>query len=92
MQQNNTGDGEKIGIWSGMSSFAATTVKIYVENVNGHFHYDFLQTELKHPTARLPKRAKMIPTRPHPIAYVEHSEGENRQIESECTQLNSKKS
>ena len=32
IQQTNTGDSGKVGIWGGISGFGATVTKIYMEN------------------------------------------------------------
>ena len=48
LQQTNTGDGGKVGIWSGISSFGTTAAKIYKDNMNGQLYCDILQMELKH--------------------------------------------
>ena len=35
IQQTSTGNGGKVGIWSGISGFGTTATKIYTENMNG---------------------------------------------------------
>jgi hypothetical protein len=38
LQQMNTGDGGKVGIWGGISGFGTTNAKIYIENMNGQLY------------------------------------------------------
>ncbi|CAF3398923.1 unnamed protein product [Rotaria socialis] len=60
LQQTNTGDGGKIGIWGGISGFGTTIAKIYTENMNGQLYCNILQTELKRSMAKFLKKTKMI--------------------------------
>lgn len=60
LEQTNTGDGGKIGIWGGISGFGTTAAKIYTENMNGHLYCDVLQHELKKFITKIPKKTKMI--------------------------------
>ena len=60
LEQTNTGDGGKIGIWGGISGFGTTAAKIYMENMNGHLYCDVLQHELKQFITKIPNKTKMI--------------------------------
>jgi transposase len=60
LQQTNTGDGGKVGIWGGISGFGTTAAKIYTENMNGQLYCDILQKELKRSMAKFPKKIKII--------------------------------
>ena len=60
IQQTNTGDGGKVGIWGGISGFGATAARIYMENMNGKLYCDVLQHQLKHSMAQIPKTTKIL--------------------------------
>ena len=60
IQQANTGDDGKVGIWGGISGFGATAAKIYMEYMDGKLYCDVLQHQLKHSMAQIPKNAKII--------------------------------
>ena len=60
IQQTNTDDGGKIGIWAGISSFGASVAKIYMENMNVKLYCDVLQHQLKHSMAQIPKNTKIF--------------------------------
>ena len=47
LEQTNTGDGGKLGVWGGISGFGTTATKIYSENMNGNLYCDVLEHELK---------------------------------------------
>ena len=59
-QQTNTGDGGKVGIWSGISGFGTTTANVYTENMNGQLYCDVLETELRRSMTKLSKKTKMV--------------------------------
>ena len=60
LQQTNTADGGKVGIWGGISGFGITAAKIYTDNMNGQLYCDILQMELKHSLKKIPKLTKII--------------------------------
>ena len=60
IQQTYTGDGGKVGIWSGISGFGTTAAKIYMENMDGKLYCDVLQHQLKHSVAQIPKNAMIF--------------------------------
>ena len=60
LQQTNTGDGGKVGIWGGISGFGTTNARIYTDNINGQLYCDALQNEIKQFLAKTPATAKMI--------------------------------
>ncbi|CAF2016844.1 unnamed protein product [Rotaria magnacalcarata] len=60
IQQTNTGDGGKVGIWGGISGFGATAARIYMENMDGKLYCDVLQHQLKHSMAQIPKTTKIL--------------------------------
>ncbi|CAF5048432.1 unnamed protein product, partial [Rotaria sp. Silwood1] len=47
IQQLNTGNGGKLGIWSGISGQGPTESKIYNDNMNEQIYCDILGGELK---------------------------------------------
>ena len=47
LQQTDTGDGGKVGIWGAISGFDTTNARIYSENMNGQLYCDVLQNEIK---------------------------------------------
>ena len=47
LQQMNTSNGGKVGIWGDIFGFGATNAKIYTENMNGELYYGVLQNEMK---------------------------------------------
>ena len=60
LQQMNTGDGEKVGIWDAISGFGTTNARIYTENINGQLYCDVLQNEVKQFLAKTPATARII--------------------------------
>ena len=60
LQQTNSGDGGKVGIWGGISGFRTTAAKIYTDNMNGQLYCDILQMKLKHSLKKIPKLTKVI--------------------------------
>ena len=60
IQQMNTGDGGKVGVWGGISGFGTTDARIYTENMNGQLYCNFLETELKNAIKKVPKKTQMI--------------------------------
>ena len=60
IQQTNTGDGGKVGIWGGISGFGARAAKIYMENMDGKLYCDVLQHQLKHSMAQISKNARIF--------------------------------
>ena len=61
LQQMNTGDGGKVGIWGGgISGFGTTISRIYSENMNGILYCDVLEKELKQSIAKIPVKNKII--------------------------------
>ena len=47
VQQMNTGDGGKAGIWGGISDQGTTMARIFDDSMNGILYCDVLQTEFK---------------------------------------------
>ena len=60
LQQTNTGDGGKVGIWAAISGFGTLNARIYTENINDQLYCDVLQNEVKQFLAKTPATAKMI--------------------------------
>ncbi|CAM4796680.1 unnamed protein product [Rotaria magnacalcarata] len=60
LQQTNTGDGGKVGIWGGISGFGTTNARIYTENTNGELYCDVLQKEVKQLLTKSPAQRKMV--------------------------------
>ena len=60
MQQTNTGDDGKVGIWEDIFGFRATNAKIYTENMNGGLYCNVLQGEVKQFLAKTPAQGKMV--------------------------------
>ena len=85
IQQTNTGDGGKVGIWGGVSGCGATAAKIYMENMDGKLYCDVLQHQLKHSMAQIPRNTKIFSARPGSLAYVQYRERKNCQIKAGFT-------
>ena len=60
VEQCNTGDGGKLGVWGGISGFGTTKAKIYSDNMNGNSYCDVLANELKQSMATIPMKNKII--------------------------------
>ncbi|CAF1597481.1 unnamed protein product [Adineta ricciae] len=60
LEQTNTGDGGKVGIWGGISGNGITVAKIYTENMNSNLYCDVLQHELKQSIQKIRKKNKII--------------------------------
>ena len=56
IQQMNTGDGGKVGIWGGISGEGTTTARIFDGTMNGILYCNVLQSELKQSMAKLSKK------------------------------------
>jgi transposase len=56
VQQMNTGNGGKLGIWGGISGEGTTMARIFDDSMNGILYCDVLQNELKKSIARFPKK------------------------------------
>jgi len=56
VQQMNTGNGGKVGIWGGISGEGTTMARIFEDSMNGILYCDVLQNELKKSIAQLPKK------------------------------------
>jgi hypothetical protein len=52
----NTGNGGKVGIWSGISGQGTTIARMFDDTMNGILYCDVLQNELKKSIARFPKK------------------------------------
>lgn len=90
VEQSNTGDGGKLGIWCGISGFGTTRAKIYSDNMNGNSYCDVLQNQLKQCIAEIPpKKQNYLPARPGTVAYFEHRQGPNSQNEAQSSRLGS---
>ena len=73
LQQTNTGDDGKMGIWSGISGFRTTNAKVHMRNMNGQLYCDVLETELKRSMAKFQKIVKWFTKKISPtITYIEH--------------------
>lgn len=59
IQQLNTGNGGKLGIWGGISGQGPTEAKIFDGNMNGYLYCDVLEGELKRSMAKLTQKAKI---------------------------------
>ena len=57
IQQMNTGDGGKAGIWADMSGDGTTTATIFEGTMNGTLYCDVLQQELTQSIGKLPNRS-----------------------------------
>ena len=53
----NIGDGDKAGIWAGMSDDGTTTARIFERTMNGTLHCDVLQQELTQLMGKLPNKS-----------------------------------
>ena len=60
MQQTNTCDDGKVGIWGGISGFGTTNAKFCTENTNGESYYDGLQNEVKQFLVAIQAQEKMV--------------------------------
>jgi transposase len=60
IQQVNTGNGGKVGIWGGISGQGTTEAKIFDENMDGHMYCNILSGELKRSMAKLHDKANII--------------------------------
>ena len=60
VQQMNTGDGGKVGIWGGISGEGTMSARIFDGTMNGMVYCDVLQKELKQSMAKLPKKTMFI--------------------------------
>ena len=60
LEQANTGDGGKVGIWGGISGLGMTTVKIYTENMNGNLYCDVLEHQLMPSIKQMPKKNEVF--------------------------------
>ena len=60
LQQTNTDDGSRVGIWGGISGLCTTKARIYNENINGQLYYDVLQNEVTEFLAKSQASPKMI--------------------------------
>ena len=57
IQQMNTGDGGKAGIWSGISGDRTTAARIFEGTMNGTLCCDVLQQELTQSMGKLPNKS-----------------------------------
>ena len=85
IQQTNTDDDGKVGIWGGISGFGAAAAKIYMENMDGKLYCDVLQHQLKHSMAQISKTTQIFSARLAILAYVQHRERKNCQIKTGFT-------
>ena len=60
LQQTNTGDGGKVGIWRGISGFGTTNAKTDTENMNGELYCYVLRNKVKQCLAKIPGQEKMV--------------------------------
>jgi transposase len=60
LSETNTGDGGKIGVWGGISSYGTTIVRLYSENMNGALYCDVLEKELKKSIEKIGQKDKII--------------------------------
>ena len=60
LQQTDTGDGGKIGIWAGILGFGTTNAKTYTENMNEELYCDVLQNDVKQFLAKIVAQRKMV--------------------------------
>ena len=92
IQQSNTGDGGKVGIWKRTSEFGTTATKIYTETMDGKFYCDVLQHQLKPSIAQMPKKDQILfSTRAPSQAHIKHCERKNRQFKVGCNRPDSNK-
>ena len=57
IQQMNTGDGGKVGIWAGISGDGTSAAKIFEGTMNGTLCCDVLQQELTQSMGKLPNKS-----------------------------------
>ena len=57
IQQMNTGDGGKAGIWASISGDGTTATRIFERTMNGTLYCDVLQQELTQSMAKLPNKS-----------------------------------
>ena len=60
IQQMNTGDGEKLGIWDGISGYGRTLSRIFDENVNGMTYCKVSRHELVQSMSMMPNKSELI--------------------------------
>ena len=60
LQQTNTGDSGKVGIWGGISDFGATSAEFYTKNMNVELYCNVLQNEVKQYLAKTLAQEKMV--------------------------------
>ncbi|CAF4332391.1 unnamed protein product [Rotaria magnacalcarata] len=60
IQQVNTGRGDKLGIWGGISGRGTTEPRIFNENMNGSVYCEVLSNELKRSMNKFQDKAKLI--------------------------------
>ena len=56
IQQMNTGDGGKAGIWTGILADGTTAARIFEGTMNGTLYFDVLQQELTQSIGKLPNK------------------------------------
>ena len=57
IQQMNTGNGDKTGIWAGISGDGTTAATIFERTMNGTLYCDVLQQELTQSMGKLPNKS-----------------------------------
>ena len=57
LQQMNTGDGGKTGIWADISGDGTTAARIFEGTMNGTLYCDVLQQELTQSMGKLPNKS-----------------------------------
>ena len=92
LQEANTGDGEKVGIWDNISGFGSAAAKVYTENMNGNLYCHVLQHQLKPSIVKLPKIISFLPTGFSLLAHVGYCKSKNWQTKVKLTRLGCKKS
>jgi transposase len=60
LQETNTGDGGKIGIWGGISGHGRTILRLHSENMNGTLYCDVSGKELKQSIEKLPNKNGIV--------------------------------
>ena len=84
LQQTNTSDGGKVGIWGGISGLGTKNATIYTGNMNEQLYYDVLQNKVKEFLAKAGTMENYFPTRPEAIGHFQYREGKAGEIEAKC--------
>ena len=71
VQQMNTGNVGKVGIWSGTFGDEITSTQIFDDSMNGIQYCDVLQSEFKKSFVSLPKKMSYISTESCSMPHIQ---------------------